>query len=170
MGKTLGPGSFCAYGPKSEHAITGSTGARLAYLFPTPGVLEAAAPRILGQDFALRSSDNFVRSTQPLAIERLRDLLEDFWSASKRIPEALSYANVVLNIEYALTQTVLAAFASEHSSERKTGRRPVARTAVLGAIDDILRQHGTQPTYVTDLCAAARVSQPTLYRIGSDLS
>jgi AraC-like DNA-binding protein len=46
-----------------------------------------------------------------------------------------------------------------------TGRLPLCRAEVLRAIDDYLRLSINAPVFVSELCEAARVSQPTLFRI-----
>ena len=57
-----------------------------------------------------------------------------------------------------------AAVTPKSKGEANAGRSPVSRSHILGAVDNYLRIRGNEPVYVADLCLAAGVSQPTLFR------
>ncbi|MEZ5900322.1 MAG: helix-turn-helix domain-containing protein [Hyphomicrobiaceae bacterium] len=161
--------SFAAYAPGGEHVIRAHGGARLAYIVPSPELIEQTSfAHLLGKATIQEKANLEIISTGSDAMTRLQNFLQDLGSLATNTPQAMSNAQVFRHMEQVLMELLVAAYSSRGPEGGNTGRAPHSRRRVLHKIDELLRSKATEPVYVTDLCTVAGISQPTLYRVFYD--
>lgn len=168
-GLRMNDATFAAYGHGGEHAISARGGARLAYIVPSLELIEQASFVHLAGDAFERRTKLEVVSTTSETTARLRNFLQDVSSVVADTPHAISNPEVFRHIEQMLMEFLMAAYSSRREKAAATGRAPLSRLRILQKIDEFLQLKAADPVYVTDLCAAAGISQPTLFRIFADV-
>lgn len=169
MGRQMDGGSFAAYSHDGEHAINACAGARLAYIVPTEELIQEASFVHRGRDATRSKARCDVVASQPEKMARLSNFLEEVSHLIENAPGAIKHFEVLRQIEQSLMGLLLEAHCGGEQHNTAIGRVPVSRCRILREIDDLLRIKATEPVYVTDLCSAAGISQPTLYRIFFDV-
>ena len=169
MGQPMGEAALVSYAHGSEHAIRARSGARLAYVVPGEDLLHEASRSYIGRDAVARKSKSKVSFADPARMGDLRTYLDDVFDLICKAPQAMQSPAVIRNIEQALMERLLAADTSETMKGAAVGRMPVSRGAILRKVDELLRLETSEPIYVSELCTATGVSQPTLFRIFYDV-
>lgn len=168
MGRKMTAQSFAAYSNGGEQAISAETGAKLAYIVPDETMYAAATVEHLGREPRGNTSGCELTDTSANQLSSLLAILEDISDLAETSPHAFAKEAVVRNLQSALFE-LLVASTQAGGRQQSVGRTPLPRGRVIRAIDDYLRSMSSEPVFVSELCAAAGVSQPTLFRIFSDL-
>ncbi|MCU0732133.1 MAG: helix-turn-helix domain-containing protein [Hyphomonas sp.] len=169
MGTKMTPRSFATYANGGEQAISAQTGAKLAYLVPAPEFYAAATHVHEGRGSRSSAGSGCeVSESDGADLGRLLRVLEDLARLIGDCPDAFTKPALVRHLESILAELLVT---STQAQERQpaTGRTPLPRGRVVRAIDDYLRRMSSEPVFVSDLCAAAGISQPTLFRIFADV-
>lgn len=169
MGRQMEDKLFAKYERGGEHAICARSGAKLAYIVPTHEFLQEMSSVHLGRNANADDVKFDFVSADPASMARLRSFLGDVSALIATAPEAISKIEVFRHIEQELMGNLLAAQFCRQEQGANIGRAPVGRGQIFRKIDELLRLKVSEPIYVTDLCLAAGVSQPTLYRIFCDV-
>lgn len=168
MGTKMTPRSFAAYANGGEQAISAQTGAKLAYIVLAPEFQTAVAVEHERREMRGTPSGGDVCEADATNLRRLLHVLEDIERLIEVSPEVFTKQALVRHLQSVLAELLVA---STPVNERypATGRTPLPRSKIMRAIDDHLRRMSSEPVFVSDLCAAAGISQPTLFRVFADV-
>lgn len=169
LGREMDTNSLAVYENGGEHAIRASGGARLAYIAASKELVHKATEMHGSIHFDSEMSATDIVSANPAKMAQLRRLLEEVAQIVKLTPSAISSLAVFRNIEQTIMALLLSASSGNEDRNTSVGRVRLSRYIVLRKIEELLSEKAADPLYVTDLCAAAGVSQPTLYRIFFDV-
>jgi AraC-like DNA-binding protein len=136
---------------------------------PSPDTLSAAGYIYLGDELKDVSAQTTVTVANPARMGELQRFLDEIWGLTAHSPEAFAKKAVVRNLEQALVERLIAATALKEKSRATCDRIQVSRRSIIRKVDDYLRLLSSEPVYVSELCRAAGVSQPTLFRAFFDI-
>ncbi|MBL8882398.1 MAG: AraC family transcriptional regulator [Hyphomicrobium sp.] len=169
LGRKMDAASLAVYEDGGEHAVRAADGASLAYIAASKELVHQVCEMSGGMDFAAAMPATHILSSDPEKMVQLRYFLEEISKLFSLTPIAIANFAVFRNIEQTLMTLLLSASGCDEERNSSAGRTPVSRGRILRKIEELLRERAGEPLYVTDLCAATGVSQPTLYRIFSDV-
>lgn len=165
MGQRSVPNVFATYGDGGELAVSARSGSRLAYIVPNREILSAAGHTYFEHEPNDDRSKTTVATADPTRMAELQALLKDIAELTTISPGALEKSAVVKFVEQALIERLLAVSAADVSSRATGNRTPGSRASIMRRVDDHLRLMCSEAVDVADLCRAAGVSQPTLFRV-----
>lgn len=169
MGHTMDAGSMAVYEDGGEHAVRATGGARLAYVAASNDLMQQSIEVAGRGGLPRRTASSDIVQSSPAKLEDVRYFLEEIARLLEHTPSAITNFAVFRNIEQSLMALLLSARCSDDDRNANVGRTPVSRCRILRQIEELLREKASEPLYVTDLCGATGVSQPTLYRIFFDV-
>lgn len=169
LGREMDANSLVVYENGGEHAVRATAGARLAYVAASNDLIHEVAEGTDAESLASRITATDIVASAPAKSAELRFCLEEVSHLIKSTPSALTNFAVFRNIEQTLVTLLVSANCRDADRNSNAGRTPLSRCRILRKIEELLREKASEPLYVTDLCAAAGVSQPTLYRIFFDV-
>lgn len=168
LGRQMDDASLAVYEGGGEQAIRANSGARLAYIAAS-AELFAQSAKYADCDRAERMTSTEIVTSHPARMAELRHCLEEVSLLMKLTPSAIANFEVFRNIEQTLMTLLLSTSGCDEDRNANIGRVRMSRCRILHKIEEVLKERACEPLYVTDLCAAAGVSQPTLYRIFFDV-
>ena len=169
MGRRMEAGLVARYSSGGEIAVNAECGARLAYIVPNPDAFAAAAGDDVGHVCGSKGSQAFVAAHNLAGVSGLQNCIDNIWRLVDHQPEALDNGEVARHLEQMLLVRLSDAVCSSETPGTPPGRTPVSRQAIMKRVDDYLRLKSSEPVYVSELCGAAGVSQPTLFRAFFDV-
>jgi hypothetical protein len=148
-GRQMDEVSFGAYTSGGEHVICARSGgeARLAYIVPSPELIQESSFARLGHNATETKASFDVVAADPERMARLRDFLHEVTNLIEDTPQALSNHEVLRNIEQVLMGRLLAAQSSNEQQNAAIGRAPVSRCRTMSKIDEFLRLNALDPVF-----------------------
>jgi AraC-like DNA-binding protein len=158
-GIEISQGQIARAGLHLEWYLRSSAPCKWGTMSLTPEDLAAAGETIIGRELVPPSSAR--SATPPLpALSRLRKLHEATRHLAKTVPDVLAKPELGHAIEQTLVEAMVFCLADSHSDDvRNVWRR---RAMIMQRLEEALQANSGAPLYVSQLCAAVRVSYPTL--------
>lgn len=169
MGRRMEDGLMAHYSRGGEMAVNAECGARLAYIVPDPDAFAAIAGERAGRAGSFPETQGIVATHSKSCVLALQGCIDEIWRLVDHEPDVLGNGDVARHLEQMLLERLSKAVFSSELRGASPGRTPLSRQAIMKRVDDYLRLKSSEPVYVSELCGAAGVSQPTLFRAFFDV-
>src|SRR5208283_1508948 len=158
-GVDLSSDEIIVYAPETSIHSRTSAECRYGTITLSPDVLAATARTLTGRDISPRA-DTYCIRPNPHRFARLRRLHSAAGSLAATSPDALSHLEITHALEEGLKHaTIMCLTDGERFELRRGGRHHVL---TMMRLEEFFATHHDRPVYLSEICAAANVSENTL--------
>src|SRR5271167_1615868 len=158
-GLDLSSDEIIVYAPETSIHSRTSAGCRYGTITLSPDVLAATGRTLTGRSISPRA-DTYCIRPNPHNLARLRRLHSAAGSLAATAPDALSHLEITHALEEGLKHaTIMCMTDGERFEMRRGGRHHLL---IMTRLEEFFATHHDRPLYLSEICAAANVSENTL--------
>jgi len=158
-GVDLSSDEIIVYAPETSIHSRTSAGCRYGTITLSPDVLAATARTLTGQDISPRA-DTYCIRPNPHHLARLRRLHSAAGSLAATAPDALSHLETTHALEEGIKHATIMCMTDGESFEMRRGG--LHHLLIMTRLEEFFATHHDRPLYLSEICAAANVSENTL--------